>query len=235
MRRGNCSDDTSSSLPDSLLLLPPLGSVSLEDAKVLPAFLECWESCLMGGKYQVIYADPPYAFRNVRTGGSMSSGSASKYAVMTAGEIASLPVSLIADKSSVLFLWIPVPLLPDGLAILSRWGFTYKTAVFWRKVMSLGMGYWFRGQVEMCLLGVRGKVKAFRIQKPNFIQSKVRDHSQKPDEMRDLIEMTGLLPRLELFARTKRDGWDCLGDGVDGKDVWLALTEKIVELSEVQT
>ena len=78
--------------------------------------------------------------------------------------------------------------------------------------MSLGMGYWYRGQVEMLLMGVRGKVKAFRIQKPNFIQTKVREHSQKPDEFYELIEATGLEPKIELFARQKRQGWDIWGN-----------------------
>jgi N6-adenosine-specific RNA methylase IME4 len=94
------------------------------------------------------------------------------------------------------------------------------------------MGFWFRGQVEMCLLGVRGKVKAFRIQKPNFIQSKVRKHSQKPDEVRELIDMTGLSPKLELFARERAPGWDAMGFDIDGRDIRLALVEKIIELGD---
>ena len=98
--------------------------------------------------------------------------------------------------------------------------------------MSLGMGYWFRGQVEMCLLGVRGKVKAFHIQKPNFVQSKVRNHSQKPDEVRELIDMTSLSPKLELFAREQVSGWDAMGYDIDGKDIRVALAEKLMEFEE---
>ena len=79
--------------------------------------------------------------------------------------------------------------------------------------MSLGMGYWFRGQVEECLVGVRGDVKAFRLQKPNFIQSKARKHSQKPEEFFQLIEpaVENMNPKIELFARERRPGWDCWG------------------------
>jgi len=186
----------------------------------------------MGEKYKVIYADPPYTFRNKRTGGSMSSGSASQYPTMSLRELSMLPVPLIADKDSVCFLWASVALLPDSFSLLSAWGYKYKTALFWRKIMSLGMGYWFRGQVEMCLLGVRGKVKAFHIQKCNFVQSKVRKHSRKPDEVRELIDMTGLSPKLELFARGQTPGWDAMGYDIDGKDIRIALAEKIAEFEE---
>ena len=166
-------------------------------------------------KYKVIYADPPWAYRNKRTGGSMNSGSAAKYPVLGLEVLSLFPVKDIALKDSVLFLWATVPLLPDALSLLSDWGFEYKTAIFWRKIMSLGMGYWFRGQVELCLLGVRGRVKPFRLQRANFIQSKALRHSEKPEEMRELIEATGLTPRIELFARQTVEGWDYYGDEVE--------------------
>ena len=95
--------------------------------------------------------------------------------------------------------------------------------------MSLGMGFWLRGQVEICLMGVKGKIKAFRCQKPNFIQTKVRTHSQKPDEMRSLIEeATKNIPdrrMIELFARESYPGWICIGKTIDGKDVKEMLSE----------
>lgn len=166
-------------------------------------------------KYRLIYADPPYQYRNVRTGGSMNSGAAAKYPTMSFSEIESLPIGNIIDRDCACFLWVPVPLLPDGLSILRAWGFKYKTALFWRKIMSLGMGFWYRGQVEICLLGVSGKLKAFRIQKCNFVQSKASRHSEKPAEIRLLIEETGLIPRIELFARQKVEGWDCWGNEVE--------------------
>jgi len=166
-------------------------------------------------KYQVIYADPPWKYNNKRTGGSMNSGAESKYQTMDIEDIIQMPISLIADKDAVLFLWATTPLLPDALRVLSGWGFEYKTAIYWRKIMSLGMGFWFRGQVELCLLGVKGKIKPFRLQKPNFIQTKALRHSEKPEEMRQLIELTGLQPRLELFARRKVDGWDAFGNEIE--------------------
>jgi N6-adenosine-specific RNA methylase IME4 len=174
----------------------------------------------MNKKYQVIYADPPYSYRNKRTGGSMISGAADKYPVMSLTDICSVPVPDLADKNSVLFLWATTPLLPEALQVMTAWGFKYKHSIYWRKIMSLGMGYWYRGQVEQLLVGVRGKVKAFRIQKTNIVQAKVRLHSQKPDEFYELIELTGLEPKIELFARNKRPGWSCYGDQIDS-DIYL--------------
>ena len=166
-------------------------------------------------KYRVIYADPPWAYKNKRTGGSMKSGAIDKYSVMSIEEILAVPIHNIADSHCVLFLWATVPLLPEALSVVEGWGFKYKTLVVWRKIMSLGMGFWLRGQCELCLVGIKGAVKPFRLQRSNFIQTKALNHSEKPEEMRHLIEATGLLPRIELFARQKVEGWDCWGNEVD--------------------
>jgi N6-adenosine-specific RNA methylase IME4 len=167
-------------------------------------------------KYQVIYADPPWSYKNKKTGGSMGSGALQKYNTMELSDICDLPIKSISDKNCCLFLWATTPLLPEAFEVMDLWGFKYKTAIYWRKIMSLGMGFWFRGQVEVCLFGIRGKIPAFHCQKPNFIQSKVRKHSQKPDELLDLINphIQNLNPKIELFARIKRDGWDCWGDEI---------------------
>lgn len=165
-------------------------------------------------KYQVIYADPPWPYRNKNTGGSMISGAANKYPVMDMADIINLPVPGICDRNAALFLWATTPLLPDCLAVLKAWGFRYITAVYWHKTGRLGLGFWYRGQVEPCLLGIRGQVKAFRIQKKNIIQSKVREHSRKPDDIYEYITATDLQPRIELFARQEVAGFDCWGNGI---------------------
>lgn len=169
-------------------------------------------------KYRVIVADPPWHYRNKKTGGSMVSGAESHYPTMSLQDICDLNVPEICDKNCVLFLWGTTPLADYPFKVMDAWGFEYKTKIYWRKIMRLGMGFWFRGQVEECLVGVRGNVKAFRCQKPNFIQSKARRHSCKPKELFDLIEPEfdryNLSPRIELFAREKRPGWDSWGNEV---------------------
>ena len=165
-------------------------------------------------KYRTIVADPPWEYRNRKTGGSLISGAAQKYHVMSQDQIIALSVPEITERDAICFLWVPVPLLPDAFPVMDRWGFSYKTAIFWRKIMSLGLGFWFRGQVEVCLLGVKGNVKAFRCQKPNFIQSKAGRYSEKPERFWSLIAPHILQPGIELFAREERPGWDAFGDQV---------------------
>jgi len=174
-------------------------------------------------KYKVVYADPPWTYNNQKVGRynystpkninkGMISGACQKYNVMNIEEICDMPIKEISKKDSCLFLWIPTPLLEYGFKVMNAWGFKYKTAIFWRKIMSLGMGYWFRGQIEVCLFGIKGNIKAFHCQKPNFIQSKVREHSRKPDQLYGIIEELKLDPKIELFARQRREGWDCYGN-----------------------
>ena len=163
-----------------------------------------------GKRYRLIYADPPWSYRNVKTGGSLKSGAAQKYPVMSVDEIASLPVPAISMRDSVLFLWATVPLLPEALHVMKSWGFEYKTAFFWKK-KSFGLGYWFRGVIEVCLIGIKGNIKPFRMQIPNFIETKPGRHSEKPKEMYVILEKLNLNPKIELFARERRAGWDAWG------------------------
>lgn len=167
-------------------------------------------------KYKIIYADPSWEYENKRTGGSLTSGAQSKYPTMSLEEIKRMDIKKIAHKDSVLFLWITVPLLPNGFEVLKSWGYQYKTSLFWRKIMSLGMGFWFRGQVEVLLIGIKGNVKAFRSQRPNFLQTKAKKHSEKPHEIYGLIEEISnkfdLNPKIELFVRNRREGWDSWGN-----------------------
>lgn len=168
----------------------------------------------VNGKYRLIYADPPWKYKQFKTGRDYKHGAAQKYTVLSVEEICSLDVPRICEANCALFLWVTVPLLDEGFKVLQAWGFKYKTAIFWRKVMSLGLGYWFRGQVEVCMFGTHGNMKAFRSQKPNFIQSKAREHSRKPDQMYSLLESLGLEPKIELFARHRRVNWDCWGNDI---------------------
>jgi len=165
--------------------------------------------------YQVIYADPPWSYNNKRTGGSMKSGAISKYPTMSLKDICDMNIP--SDKNSVLFLWATVPLLPEAFTVMNAWGFKYKTMITWRKIMSLGMGFWWRGQCEHLLVGIKGKIKPFRMQEPNFIQAKVERHSQKPELFRELIDRATktLNGKVELFARKETEGWDVFGNEVN--------------------
>lgn len=168
----------------------------------------------MSRLYQVVYSDPPWRYTNKKTGGSMISGAASKYATLSTDEICALKPPV--DRFAVCYLWVTVPFLPDGLRVLQAYGFKYKTMLTWRKIMCAGMGYWYRGQTEHLLFGVRGKVPAFRMQVPNFYESRAGKHSEKPAYFRQMIERSveqsfAAPPKLEMFARTASTGWDVHG------------------------
>ena len=167
-------------------------------------------------RYRALVVDPPWQYRNKNTGGSMKSGASAKYPTMSLEEICALPVPNICERDAVLFLWGTTPLAEYPFEVMKAWKFKYKTKIYWHKTGNLGLGNWFRGQVEECLVCVRGDVKAFHLQKPNFIQSKAREHSRKPEEFFQLIgpAVENINPKIELFARERRTGWDCWGYGV---------------------
>lgn len=184
-------------------------------------------------KFNVIYADCPWSYRNVRTGYKMNSGSAAKYPVLMVEDLCGLPIEEVADKNSVLFLWATTPMLPEALEVMKAWGFKYKTIITWKK-NNIGLGFWFRTCTEHLLLGVRGKVKAFRYQHRNFVEAKVLKHSQKPEIFREVIESAIQKSirdskKLELFATTETAGWTCLGYQIDGRNIKDSLKDLINE------
>lgn len=190
--------------------------------------------------YDVILADPPWAYRNLKTGGSHTSGAAQKYPTLTMHEIADLPVAEVVARDSVCFLWATTPLGRDPFTVLEQWGFGFKTKWYWHKTGRKGTGYWTRGEVEEVLIGVRGKVKAWRSSLSNYIEgggtlaevfaldegedrgdfhtlhTTPEGHSRKPAQVQARIEV--LMPtarRLELFATQTRPGWDTFGLALD--------------------
>ena len=139
-------------------------------------------------------------------------------------EIKELPVGDIADEECHLYLWVPTAMLQDGLDVMKAWGFEYKTTFYWEKVRKdgepdgRGVGFYFRNVIEPCLFGVKTKKgKTYRTLGPgrsqvNVIRTQKREHSRKPDEMIDIIESCSEAPRLEMFARGTRPGWDMWGN-----------------------
>ena len=143
---------------------------------------------------------------------------------MTLDEIKGLPVSEITRPTAHLYLWVPNALLPDGLAVMKAWGFTYKSNLVWHKVRKdggsdgRGVGFYFRNVTELILFGVRGK--SARTLTPgrsqvNLLATRKREHSRKPDEQYEVIEACSRGPFLELFARGIRDDWMAWGNQAD--------------------
>jgi N6-adenosine-specific RNA methylase IME4 len=171
----------------------------------------------IGKKYKLIYADPAWKFNHTakfEKHRPSKFGANFHYDTMELTELKELPIRNISEKDSCLFMWCTISLLPDGIELLKSWGFDYKTSIIWNKINSLGLGFWFRNNVEILLVGVKGQIKPFRCQKPNIINCKVGKHSQKPRGVYTLLESLKLDPKIELFARHKREGWDVWGNQV---------------------
>ena len=181
-------------------------------------------------KYQIIYADPPWRFKNWSMSELAKRGEKwarkngrSPYDVMNNEDIYKLPIKNLADKNCILFLWATYPKLQEALETVEAWGFEYKTVAFtWVKQNKVsdgfhfGLGYWTRGNPELCLLATKGKIKRISKFVANLQISHLRGHSQKPDIIREkIIELVGGLPRIELFARQKIEGWDVWGNEVE--------------------
>jgi N6-adenosine-specific RNA methylase IME4 len=182
-------------------------------------------------QYQVIYADPPWSYYNDMTvdrspnktgAGSMTHPS---YPVMSSKDIKALPVADIAEKDSILFMWSTDYHLSLAMDVITSWGFEYKTIGFaWQKLNKKNQPVCFMGAytlksgIELCLLGTRGKNanKMVKNHKVRSLISSIREqHSKKPDEVRDrIVELVGNVPRIELFARQKFEGWDYWGNEV---------------------
>ena len=171
-------------------------------------------------RYNVIYADPPWSFKTYSNKGKDRSPE-KHYSVMSFKDICNMPVNNIATDNSVLLMWAIDPLLDKAFEVIKAWGFTYKTVAFtWAKLNKTkpgfftGLGYWTRGNPEMCLLATKGKPKRLSKSVPQLVVEQRREHSRKPDIMYKHIENLLEGPYIELFARQQKEGWDNYGNEV---------------------
>jgi N6-adenosine-specific RNA methylase IME4 len=184
-----------------------------------------------GKRFQTVLADPPWRFTN-RTGKvAPEHRRLSRYETMTTDDICALPIADVVWRPAHLYLWVPNALLPDGLRVMQAWGFEYKSNIVWHKVRKdggsdgRGVGFYFRNVTELLLFGVRGKnarTEAPGRSQVNYMSSRKREHSRKPDEQYELIESCSKGPYLELFARGTRPGWTYWGNQADDsyKPTW---------------
>jgi N6-adenosine-specific RNA methylase IME4 len=173
------------------------------------------------GQFATILADPPWQFINKTGKVAPEHRRLSRYGTMRLDDIMALPVERFAAPTAHLYLWCPNALLPEGLAVMKAWGFSYKSNIVWHKVRrdggsdGRGVGFYFRNVTELLLFGVRGKnarTLAPGRRQVNLLATRKREHSRKPDEQYPLIEACSPAPYLELFARGKREGWTTWGN-----------------------
>jgi site-specific DNA-methyltransferase (adenine-specific) len=162
-------------------------------------------------KYNIIYADPPWKY---------GTNAKNHYPTIPIQEIHNFPIDKIVADNCALFLWVTFPILPEALETVKKWGFRYVTVAFtWIKTNKnngkpfFGLGNWTRANAEICVLGFRGKLKRKSNKVSQVVLSPLREHSRKPDEIRNkIVELLGDLPRIELFSRQTVKGWDCWGN-----------------------
>lgn len=164
-------------------------------------------------KYNVIVADPPWHFDDKLTMSETKRGAQSHYPVMDLNGIKLLPVAEFAAPVSILALWCPSVMVPDGLSVMNSWGFTYKQMVIWPK-KKIGMGHLFRNKHEVALIGTRGQYTKMLKNRSQSTVLPIEDHkhSQKPETLQNSLELMFDGPYLELFARRARPNWVCLGN-----------------------
>jgi N6-adenosine-specific RNA methylase IME4 len=186
-----------------------------------------------GRRFATILVDPPWQFTNKTGKVAPEHKRLSRYGTMRLDEIMALPVEQLAASTCHLYLWCPNAMLPEGLAVLKAWGFTYKSNIVWHKIRKdggsdgRGVGFYFRNVTELILFGVRGKnarTLAPGRRQVNLLATRKREHSRKPDEQYEVIEACSPGPFLELFARGVRKGWSMWGNQAndDYRPTWKA-------------
>ena len=178
-------------------------------------------------KYNIIYADPPWSFssKELQKYDNKRFTSMDKhYSTQSKDWIKNLSVKNITEKNSCIFLWVTDAHIKEGIEVMESWGFKYVTIAFiWEKVSKNGitvanLGSWTMKNYEICLFGTKGKMLQYK--KCNNIYQKVvaerTKHSKKPQQVRDnIVKIFPNLPRIELFARQKVEGWDCWGNQIE--------------------
>jgi N6-adenosine-specific RNA methylase IME4 len=196
----------------------------MKDTEVQSNPEDDFRTSLRSKRFSTVLADPPWRFIN-RTGKvAPEHRRLSRYGTMSVGEITKLPLNEFVASTAHLYLWVPNALLPDGLEVMKAWGFQYKSNIIWHKLRKdggsdgRGVGFYFRNVTEILLFGTRGKnartLGPGRSQ-VNYIGTRKREHSRKPDEQYSLIESCSRGPFLELFARGARKGWTSWGNQAD--------------------
>lgn len=177
----------------------------------------------VAGGFSTVLSDPPWRFQN-RTGKvAPEHKRLGRYGTMPLDAIKDLPVADVAAPNAHLYLWVPNALLPEGLDVMTAWGFRYVSNIVWAKRRKdggpdgRGVGFYFRNVTELLLFGVRGRMRTLAPgrRQVNMIETRKREHSRKPDEQYELIESCSPGPYLEMFARYPRPGWSVWGNEAD--------------------
>jgi site-specific DNA-methyltransferase (adenine-specific) len=188
-------------------------------------------------KYDIIYADCPWKYNSRANHKTRFRGGADgHYDLMGIADLLQLPVNSISSDNSALFMWATFPMLKEAIEVMEAWGFRYVTQAFtWIKLNPknkkpfFGVGYYTKSNAEVCLLGIKGKMKPVINTVSSVVIEPRGEHSVKPDCVRDKIcDLYGPQNRLEMFGRSSDDRFNVIGNGMNGKDI----REELAEMSD---
>jgi len=165
-------------------------------------------------KYRTIVADPPWEQKNMNKWKRRENTNSSlPYSTMSINEIKALPVQDLTEEDCMCYIWTTNQFLPQTFEVLKDWGFKYLSTITW--VKPSGVGAWFVNRTQHIVVGYKGKLKMNKRFKPTVIFANPLRHSEKPKVFHELFEEVSYSPRLEMFARRKRVGWDIWGNELE--------------------
>jgi N6-adenosine-specific RNA methylase IME4 len=162
-------------------------------------------------RFPILLADPPWRYDFSET---ESRAIENQYPTLSLDEICALPIGDMATQDAALFLWHPAGKATEAVRVVTAWGFRERSSWVWVKE-SIGPGYWGRLRHEMLMICTRGDFPAPAPSDrfDSVIEQPRGEHSAKPVEAMERIErMYPTLPKIELFARAPREGWERWGN-----------------------
>ena len=171
-------------------------------------------------KYDILYADPCWDYKGQTQHSKVkeSGGAISHYPTMKLKDLINGDINKITKENALLFMWTSSPHLDQAIQLGASWGFAYITIGFIWDKQKVNPGYYTMSSCEICLIFKKGKIPTPRGSRNErqFLSEMRTNHSKKPDEIRDRINrMFPTQDKIELFARTRIDGWDCWGNEVN--------------------
>lgn len=166
------------------------------------------------GKYRCIVIDPPWPMEKIDRTERPNQSHYLDYPVMSIEEIAALPVADFAIEGGChLYLWTTQKFLPDALDLMEHWGFNYQCVMTWVKPTGMTPYSWMYN-TELVLFGRMGNLQLERMGLKLSFEAPVIGHSIKPDVFYERVLQASPEPRLEMFSRRERDGFEAWGNEV---------------------
>ena len=191
----------------------PLKLVRQEAKSDLASRLRAKPVPMPDGLFDVIAIDDPWPYD--KRAGDITQRGQTDYPTMTIEQICALPVAQRAEENCILWMWTTnAHILTAAPIVLATRGFTPKTMLTWDKG-SIGTGDWLRGQTEHCILAVKGKPIVQLTNQSTIIREPPREPGRKPEKFYKLVEELCPGTKLEMFARTPREGWAAWGGEAD--------------------